>query len=142
VARKRTTNLANQFLKQYSLLPILFEFLYSQEFNCTSYTVVRRYAMAYTTLAGVTSVEPPPERLSLAVTHPQLFRQGNNILQSIIQIMSITLTEEGITAIVEGLLGFLDKVGDFIQDTLSSRRLNDSVTYWVKQTFKAVQHIE
>jgi hypothetical protein len=30
------------------------------------------------------------------------------------QIMSITLTEEGITVIVEGLLGFLDKVGDFI----------------------------
>ena len=54
------------------------------------------------------------------------------------QIMSITLTAKGITAIVEGLPGLLDKVGDFIQDTLSSRGLNDSVAYWVKQTFKAV----
>ena len=52
--------------------------------------------------------------------------------------MSITPTEEGITAIVEGLPGFLDKVGDYVQDTLSLRGLNDSVTYWVEQTFKAV----
>ena len=43
--------------------------------------------------------------------------------------MSIVLTEEGITVIIEGLPGFLDKVGDFVQDTLSLRRLNDSVTY-------------
>jgi hypothetical protein len=28
---------------------------------------------------------------------------------------------------VEGLLGFLDKVSDFVQDTLSLDRLNDSV---------------
>ena len=43
--------------------------------------------------------------------------------------MSITLTEEGITVIIEGLPGFLDKVGDFVQDILSLRRLNDLVTY-------------
>jgi hypothetical protein len=43
--------------------------------------------------------------------------------------MSITLTEEGITVIVEGLPGFLDKVGDYVQDTLSSHGPNDSVTY-------------
>ena len=58
------------------------------------------------------------------------------------QIMSIPPTEEGITAIVEGLPGFLDKVGDFVRDTLSSRGPNDSVAYWVEQTFKAVQCIE
>ena len=52
--------------------------------------------------------------------------------------MSITPTEEGITVIVEGLPGFLDKVGDFVQDTLSSRGPNDTVAYWVEQTFKAV----
>jgi hypothetical protein len=46
--------------------------------------------------------------------------------------MSITPTEEGITTIVEGLPGFLDKVGDYIQDTLSSRGPNDSVAYWVE----------
>ena len=62
--------------------------------------------MAYTTPVGVTGAEPPPERPSLAATHPQLFRQGNDILQSIMQIMSITPTEEGITAIVEGLPRF------------------------------------
>ena len=56
--------------------------------------------------------------------------------------MSITLTEEGITVIVEGLPGFLDKVGNYVQDTLSSQGPNDSVAYWVKQTFKAVQHIK
>jgi hypothetical protein len=54
------------------------------------------------------------------------------------QIMSITPTEEGIGAIVDGLPGFLDKVGDFVRDTLSSRGPNDSVAYWVEQTFKAV----
>ena len=43
--------------------------------------------------------------------------------------MSIILTEEGITVIIEGLPGFLDKVGDFVRDTLSSRGPNDSVTY-------------
>jgi hypothetical protein len=58
------------------------------------------------------------------------------------QIMSITPTEEGISAIVEGLPGFLDKVGDFVRDTLSSCGPNDSVAYWVEQTFKAVQRIE
>jgi hypothetical protein len=58
------------------------------------------------------------------------------------QIISITLTEEGITAIMEGLPGFLDKVGDFVQDILSSRGLNDLVAYWVEQTFKAVQCIK
>jgi hypothetical protein len=46
--------------------------------------------------------------------------------------MSIILTEEGITMIIEGLPGFLDKVGDYIQDTLSSRGPNDSVAYWVE----------
>jgi hypothetical protein len=51
--------------------------------------------------------------------------------------MSITPIEEGISAIVEGLPRFLDKVGDFVRDILSSRRPNDSVAYWVKQTFKA-----
>ena len=45
------------------------------------------------------------------------------------QIMSITLTEEGITVIIEGLPRFLDKVGDYVQDTLSLHRLNDSVAY-------------
>ena len=98
--------------------------------------------MAYVAPIGVAGAEPPPERPSLAATHPQLFRQGNDILQSIMQIMSITPTEEGITAIVEGLPGFLDKVGDFVRDTLSSRGPNDSVAYWVEQTFKAVQRIE
>ena len=34
--------------------------------------------------------------------------------------------------IIEGLLGFLDKVGDFIQDILSSHGPNDSVVYWVE----------
>jgi hypothetical protein len=67
-----------------------------------------------------------------------LFRQGNDILQSIIQIISITPTEEGITVIIEGLPGFLDKVGDFVRDTLSSHGPNDTVAYWVEQTFKAV----
>ena len=43
--------------------------------------------------------------------------------------MLIILTEEDITVIIEGLLGFLDKVGNFVQDTLSLYRLNDSVTY-------------
>jgi hypothetical protein len=43
--------------------------------------------------------------------------------------MSIVLTKEGITMIIEGLLRFLDKVGDYVQDTLSLYRLNDSVTY-------------
>jgi hypothetical protein len=85
--------------------------------------------MAYITPTGVAGVEPPLERPSLAATHLQLFSRGNNILQSIMQIMSITLTEEGISAIVEGLPGFLDKVGDFVRDTLSLYRLNDSVTY-------------
>jgi hypothetical protein len=85
--------------------------------------------MASAIPTGIASTEPPPERPSLAVTHLQLFRQGNDILQSIIQIMSITLTEEGITAIVEGLPGFLDKVGDYVQDTLSSSGPNDSVAY-------------
>jgi hypothetical protein len=117
----RKTNLANQFLKHYSLLPIPFESLHSQEFNCASYTVVRRCAMAYTVPAGVTSAEPPPERPSLAATHPQLFRQGNDILQLIMQIMSIIPTEEGIGAIVDGLPGFLDKVDDFVRDTRTTR---------------------
>ena len=85
--------------------------------------------MAYTAPIGVAGAELPPERPSLAATHPQLFSRGNDILQSIMQIMSITLTEEGITAIVEGLPGFLDKVGDFVRDTLSSRGPNDSVAY-------------
>jgi hypothetical protein len=67
-----------------------------------------------------------------------LFRQGNDILQSIIQIISITPTEEGITVIIEGLPGFLDKVGDFVRGTLSSHGPNDTVAYWVEQTFKAV----
>jgi hypothetical protein len=56
--------------------------------------------------------------------------------------MSITLTEEGIGAIVDSLPRFLDKVGDFIRDTLSSRGPNNLVAYWVEQTFKAVQCIE
>ena len=43
--------------------------------------------------------------------------------------MLIILTEEGITVIIEGLLGFLNKVGDFVQDMLSLHRLNDLVTY-------------
>jgi hypothetical protein len=43
--------------------------------------------------------------------------------------MSITPIEEGISAIVEGLPRFLDKVGDFVRDTLSLRRLNDLVAY-------------
>ena len=98
--------------------------------------------MAYVAPTGVAGAEPPPERPSLAATHPQLFSRGNDILQSIMQIMSITPTEEGISAIVEGLPGFLDKVGDFVRDTLSSRGPNDSVAYWVEQTFKAVQRIE
>jgi hypothetical protein len=98
--------------------------------------------MAYVAPTGVAGAEPPPERPSLAATHPQLFSRGNDILQSIMQIMSITPTEEGISAIVEGLPGFLDKVGDFVRDTLSSRGPNDSVAYWVEQTFKAVRRIE
>jgi hypothetical protein len=85
--------------------------------------------MAYTLPAGVAGPELPLERLSLAATYPQLFRQGNNNLQSIMQIMSITLTEEGIGAIVDSLPGSLDKVSDFIRDTLSSRGPNDSVTH-------------
>ena len=43
--------------------------------------------------------------------------------------MLIILIEEGITVIVEGLLGFLDKVDDFVQDTLSLHRPNDTVAY-------------
>ena len=43
--------------------------------------------------------------------------------------MSIILTEEGIGAIIDDLPRFLDKVSDFIRYTLSSHRLNDSVTY-------------
>jgi hypothetical protein len=78
---------------------------------------------------SVTSVELPLERPSLATTYLQLFSQGNNILQSIIQIISIILIEEGITMIIEGLLRFLDKVGDYIQDTLSLHGPNDSVAY-------------
>jgi hypothetical protein len=31
--------------------------------------------------------------------------------------------------IIEGLPGFLDKVGDFVRDTLSLYGLNDSVAY-------------
>jgi hypothetical protein len=85
--------------------------------------------MAYVMPTGVASAELPLERLSLAATYPQLFSRGNNILQSIMQIMSITPTEEGISAIVEGLPRFLDKVGDFVQDTLSLRRPNNSVAY-------------
>jgi hypothetical protein len=88
--------------------------------------------MASAIPTGIAGTEPPPERPSLAATYLQLFRQGNDILQSIMQIMSIVLTEEGITVIVEGLPGFLDKVGDYIQDTLSSRGPNDSVAYWVE----------
>jgi hypothetical protein len=85
--------------------------------------------MASAIPTGIAGAEPLLERLSLATTYLQLFRQGNDILQSIIQIISITPTEEGITVIVEGLPGFLDKVGDYVQDTQSSRRPNDSVTY-------------
>ena len=43
--------------------------------------------------------------------------------------MSIILKEEGITVIIEGLLRFLNKVGNYVQDILSLCRLNDSVTY-------------
>ena len=43
--------------------------------------------------------------------------------------MLIILTEEGITVIIEGLPRFLDKVDDYVQNTLSLRRLNDLVTY-------------
>ena len=43
--------------------------------------------------------------------------------------MLIILTEESITVIIEGLLGFLNKVSDFVQDILSLYRLNYSVTY-------------
>jgi hypothetical protein len=52
------------------------------------------------------------------------------------QIMLITLSEEGITAIVEGLPGFLDKVGDFVRDTLSSRGQNDSVATRLSRPLK------
>ena len=65
--------------------------------------------MAYTALIGVAGAELLPERPSLAVTYLQLFSRGNDILQSIIQIMSIILTEEGIIVIIEGLLSFLTK---------------------------------
>ena len=43
--------------------------------------------------------------------------------------MLIILTEEGITVIIEGLLRFLDKVDNYVQNTLSLCRLNDLVTY-------------
>jgi hypothetical protein len=43
--------------------------------------------------------------------------------------MSITLIEEGISVIIEGLLKFLNKVSDFIYDMLSLYRLNNLVTY-------------
>jgi hypothetical protein len=68
--------------------------------------------------------EPPPERPTLAATHPQLFSQGQAILailQSILQITSIPIDEDGISALMDGLPGFLDKADDFVRDTLSSR---------------------
>ena len=43
--------------------------------------------------------------------------------------MLIILIEESITVIIEGLSRFLDKVGNYVQDILSSRRLNDLATY-------------
>ena len=43
--------------------------------------------------------------------------------------MSIILIEEGIIIVVEGLLDFLDKMGDFVQDILFLCRLNDLVVY-------------
>jgi hypothetical protein len=69
--------------------------------------------------AGVTGPEPPPERPSLAATHPPLSRRGNEILKDIMRITSIPIDEEeGVRTILEGLGGFLGKVGDFVRDTL------------------------
>jgi hypothetical protein len=91
---------------------------------------------------GAAGPEPPPERPSLAATHPEISRRGNDILRDITQIMAIEPDTEGIATLVEGLPGFFDKVSDFVRDTLSSRGPNDSVAYWTEQTFRAIQRIE
>jgi hypothetical protein len=44
-------------------------------------------------------------------------------------MISISINEEGLQAIVEGLRGFLNKVGNFVRATLSSRGLNDNVAH-------------
>src|SRR5260370_2124173 len=98
--------------------------------------------MAYVAPTGVAGAELPPERPSLAATHLQVVSRGNNILQSIMQIMSITPTGEVFGGLVQGLAGFRGKVGGFVRDTLSSRGPNDSVACWVEQTFKAVRRID
>jgi hypothetical protein len=91
---------------------------------------------------AVASPEPPPGRPSLAATHPNLFRQGTDILQDIMHISSLRIDEEGINTIVEGLEGFLSKVVEFVRDPLSSRGPNDSVAHWPEQTYRAIQRIE
>jgi hypothetical protein len=78
---------------------------------------------------GVAGPEPLLERPSLAATHPQLCRQGTDILKDIMNITSLLMDEEGWSSIMDGLGGFLNKVGDFVQDTLSSRGPNDLVVH-------------
>ena len=84
--------------------------------------------------------EPPLTRPTLAMTHPELGSLGTEIIENIMHI-----THEGqrsANSVIDIILELLDKVLKFVEDTLSSRGLNDNVVYWSEQTYEIVRRLE
>ena len=93
-------------------------------------------------MLGKEGPELPPSRPTLTMTHPELQRQGEQILKDIMDISEEGNKGEDIQSFLERLPGLFEKMSDFIGATLSTRGPNDGVAYWAEQTYKAVQRIE
>ena len=88
--------------------------------------------------------ELPPSRPTLATTHPELGRLGEQIIIDIQEIMekgSRSFTKDNFDALTTQLPDVFNRVLDFIGTALATRGHYDSVAYWVEQTYKAVQKL-
>ena len=94
-------------------------------------------------MLGKEGPELPASRPTLAMTHPELYCLGEQLLLDIMDIIEEgdRLNEPG-PLLIERLPDVLSRTIEFIEATLSTRGPNDGVAYWAEQTFKAVQRIE
>ncbi len=83
-------------------------------------------------------------QLTLITTYLYLVSQGHAIIKAIKELLNPDNNQyEGTyLALVAQLLGLFNLVIEFVSASLIAHRLNNSVAYWAKQTFKAVQRIE
>ncbi len=115
-------------------------------FNSPNLKKYRTVLLATSILLGTTQEgsELLELQLTLIITHLYLVSQGYIIIKAIKELLNLDNNQYKGTysALIVQLLGLFNLVIEFVSALLIVHRLNNSVAYWAKQTFKAVQRIE